>query len=272
MHGLYLEDLYVQPAHRGAGLGRALLARLAAVCAERGLGRLEWSVLDWNAPSIGFYRALGAVAMDEWTVFRLDGDALAALGRTGLSAATRTGQRGASEPSGSTPIDHEPGAFVDQQHERREHQDADGQAEHDLARRPDQRVDDRQEQELGDQRGRARPVPPGQEAKGDRPERHHHEQEEPGLAEHRADPDGRRPGPRDQRRREHRRGERLHADQDPGRAHRGRRCTARRRPRDGMRPVLVLSASHGSRIGRGRPVHRRISAGLRVGGGPQDTH
>jgi GNAT superfamily N-acetyltransferase len=81
VHGLYLEDLYVQPAHRGAGLGRALLARLAAVCAERGLARLEWSVLDWNAPSIGFYRALGAVGMDEWTVFRLDGDALAALGR-----------------------------------------------------------------------------------------------------------------------------------------------------------------------------------------------
>ena len=81
VHGLYLEDLYVQPAHRGAGLGRALLARLAAVCAERGLARLEWWVLDWNAPSIGFYRRLGAVAMDEWTVFRLDGDALAALGR-----------------------------------------------------------------------------------------------------------------------------------------------------------------------------------------------
>ena len=81
VHGLYLEDLYVQPAHRGAGLGRALLARLAAVCSERGLGRLEWWVLDWNAPSIGFYRALGAVEMDEWTVFRLDGDALAALGR-----------------------------------------------------------------------------------------------------------------------------------------------------------------------------------------------
>ena len=81
VHGLYLEDLYVQPAHRGAGLGRALLARLAAVCAERGLARLEWWVQDWNAPSIGFYRALGAVAMDEWTVFRLDGDALAALAR-----------------------------------------------------------------------------------------------------------------------------------------------------------------------------------------------
>jgi GNAT superfamily N-acetyltransferase len=82
VHGLYLEDLYVQPVHRGAGLGRALLARLAAVCGERGLARLEWSVLDWNEPSIGFYRALGAVAMDEWTVFRLDGEPLAALGRT----------------------------------------------------------------------------------------------------------------------------------------------------------------------------------------------
>lgn len=80
VHGLYLEDLYVQPAHRGSGIGRALLARLAAVCAERGLARLEWAVLDWNAPSIGFYRSLGAVEMDEWTVFRLDGAALAALG------------------------------------------------------------------------------------------------------------------------------------------------------------------------------------------------
>jgi GNAT superfamily N-acetyltransferase len=81
VHGLYLEDLYVQPAHRGSGIGRALLARLAAVCAERGLARLEWAVLDWNAPSIGFYRSLGAVEMDEWTVFRLDGAALAALGK-----------------------------------------------------------------------------------------------------------------------------------------------------------------------------------------------
>jgi GNAT superfamily N-acetyltransferase len=83
VHGLYLEDLYVQPAHRGAGIGRALLARLAAVCAERGLARLEWAVLDWNEPSIGFYRSLGAVAMDEWSVFRLDGAALARLGREG---------------------------------------------------------------------------------------------------------------------------------------------------------------------------------------------
>jgi GNAT superfamily N-acetyltransferase len=83
VHGLYLEDLYVQPAHRGAGIGRALLARLAGVCAERGLARLEWAVLDWNESSIGFYRALGAVLMDEWTVFRLDGAALAALAREG---------------------------------------------------------------------------------------------------------------------------------------------------------------------------------------------
>jgi len=81
VHGLYLEDLYVQPAHRGGGIGRALLARLAAVCAERGLARLEWAVLDWNTPSIGFYRTLGALPMDEWTVFRLDGAALETLGR-----------------------------------------------------------------------------------------------------------------------------------------------------------------------------------------------
>lgn len=81
VHGLYLEDLYVQPAHRGAGLGRALLAALAAECTSRGYARLEWSVLDWNAPSIAFYRALGAVPMDEWTTFRLDGAALAELSR-----------------------------------------------------------------------------------------------------------------------------------------------------------------------------------------------
>jgi GNAT superfamily N-acetyltransferase len=81
VHGVYLEDLYVQPAHRGSGIGRALLARLAAACVERGLARLEWAVLDWNTPSIGFYRTLGAVAMDEWTVFRLDGAALEKLGR-----------------------------------------------------------------------------------------------------------------------------------------------------------------------------------------------
>lgn len=78
-HGIYLEDLYVRPAHRGAGLGRALLADLAAECRRRGYARLEWWVLDWNAPAIGMYRALGAVPMNEWTVFRLSGPALSEL-------------------------------------------------------------------------------------------------------------------------------------------------------------------------------------------------
>jgi GNAT superfamily N-acetyltransferase len=80
VHGVYLEDLYVRPAHRGQGLGRALLAALAAVCTERGYARLEWSVLNWNEPSIAFYRSIGAVPMDEWTTFRLDGVALKTLG------------------------------------------------------------------------------------------------------------------------------------------------------------------------------------------------
>jgi GNAT superfamily N-acetyltransferase len=75
-HGIYLEDLYVRPEHRGSGLGGALLTELARECVQRGYARLEWSVLDWNAPSIGFYKSLGAVPMDEWTVFRLTGNAL----------------------------------------------------------------------------------------------------------------------------------------------------------------------------------------------------
>ena len=75
-HGIYLEDLFVQPQHRGNGLGKELLRTLAAVCVERGYSRLEWSVLDWNTPSIEFYKAAGAVPMDEWTVFRLTDDAL----------------------------------------------------------------------------------------------------------------------------------------------------------------------------------------------------
>jgi GNAT superfamily N-acetyltransferase len=79
VHGIYLEDLFVEPAHRGKGLGRALLVRLAQECVQRGYGRLEWAVLDWNEPSIGFYRTLGAISMDEWTIFRLDGAPLAAL-------------------------------------------------------------------------------------------------------------------------------------------------------------------------------------------------
>jgi GNAT superfamily N-acetyltransferase len=77
--GLYLEDLFVQPAHRGKGIGKALLARLAAVAVERGCGRMEWAVLDWNTPAIGFYRSLGARAMDEWTVYRLDGASIREL-------------------------------------------------------------------------------------------------------------------------------------------------------------------------------------------------
>jgi GNAT superfamily N-acetyltransferase len=78
-HGIYLEDLYVSPELRGHGYGRALLTELARICVERGYGRLEWSVLDWNEPAIGFYESLGAVAMDEWTVHRMTGPALHAL-------------------------------------------------------------------------------------------------------------------------------------------------------------------------------------------------
>jgi len=78
-HGIWLEDLYVDDAQRGRGYGSALIASLAAVCAARGYSRLEWTVLDWNAPSIAFYRSIGASPMDEWTTQRLTGDALAAL-------------------------------------------------------------------------------------------------------------------------------------------------------------------------------------------------
>ena len=77
--GLYLEDLFVRPAFRGRGVGRALLEHLARVAVARGCGRFEWSVLDWNEPAIGFYRALGARPMNEWTVMRVDGDALRTL-------------------------------------------------------------------------------------------------------------------------------------------------------------------------------------------------
>jgi GNAT superfamily N-acetyltransferase len=77
--GLYLEDLFVVPERRGLGLGRRLLAALAELAVERGCGRLEWSVLKWNAPAIGFYERLGAVPMEEWQVYRLTGDPLRAL-------------------------------------------------------------------------------------------------------------------------------------------------------------------------------------------------
>ena len=77
--GLYLEDLYVRPQARGRGYGRAFLARLAQLAVERGCGRMEWSVLDWNTPAIDFYKALGAKSMDEWTVYRMDESAIRRL-------------------------------------------------------------------------------------------------------------------------------------------------------------------------------------------------
>jgi len=88
-HGIWLEDLFVSPAHRGLGIGKALLAELAAQCTRRGYPRLEWWVLSWNAPSIAFYDSLEALPQDEWTVYRLDGDA---LGRVAASA-PRCGRR-----------------------------------------------------------------------------------------------------------------------------------------------------------------------------------
>ena len=78
--GIYLEDLFVRPELRGRGHGRALLAEVARLAVERGCGRVEWSVLDWNEPAIGFYRALGAAPQDEWTTFRLEGEALRRAG------------------------------------------------------------------------------------------------------------------------------------------------------------------------------------------------
>ena len=74
--GIYLEDLFVQPEYRGHGIGKGFMKTLAQLCAERGYERFQWWVLDWNEPSIEFYKSLGAVAMDEWTVFRLSGDSL----------------------------------------------------------------------------------------------------------------------------------------------------------------------------------------------------
>ena len=78
--GIYLEDLFVEPAQRGKGLGKALLAAVAKLAVERGCGRLEWAVLDWNAPAIGFYQSLGAKPMNDWTVMRVTGEALRKLG------------------------------------------------------------------------------------------------------------------------------------------------------------------------------------------------
>ena len=82
VHGIYLEDLYVRPESRGHGHGKALLRHLAATAVERGYARVEWSVLDWNEPSIDFYKNLGAAPMDEWSTFRLAGGALEAFGKS----------------------------------------------------------------------------------------------------------------------------------------------------------------------------------------------
>lgn len=81
-HGVYLEDLFVRESARGQGIGKALLARLAQIAIEKNCARVEWAVLDWNEPAIGFYRALGAAALDDWTTFRLTGDALARVAET----------------------------------------------------------------------------------------------------------------------------------------------------------------------------------------------
>lgn len=82
-HGLYLEDLFVEPEHRNLGIGRAFFRALAAEALAQGCPRMEWSVLDWNEPAIRFYRGIGAVGMDDWTVQRLTGDALQGLAETG---------------------------------------------------------------------------------------------------------------------------------------------------------------------------------------------
>lgn len=82
-HGIYLEDLFVRPSHRGRGVGKALLVNLARRCVENGWSRFEWSVLDWNAPSIAFYKSLGAGILDEWKICRVTGDALTSLAARG---------------------------------------------------------------------------------------------------------------------------------------------------------------------------------------------
>ncbi|WP_396134485.1 GNAT family N-acetyltransferase [Citricoccus sp. I39-566] len=97
-HGIWLEDLYVDPAVRGRGHGKALLLHLAALAARRGYARMEWTVLDWNEPSIGFYRALGAVALDDWTTQRLDGPALRAAATAAEAAVVHAADAGGPGP------------------------------------------------------------------------------------------------------------------------------------------------------------------------------
>jgi GNAT superfamily N-acetyltransferase len=103
--GLYLEDLFVKPEARGLGIGKALLARLAGIAVARGCGRMEWSVLTWNEPAIGFYRSLGAVPMDEWRVWRLTGEALGAVaaprpGAGAMAPGAVSGDNGDRTPDG----------------------------------------------------------------------------------------------------------------------------------------------------------------------------
>lgn len=89
--GLYLEDLFVKPDFRGKGIGRRLLSELAALAVARGCGRLEWSVLDWNAPALGFYRSVGAVPQTDWIIHRLTGESLQALARSAADPAREGG-------------------------------------------------------------------------------------------------------------------------------------------------------------------------------------
>ncbi|HEV7168103.1 MAG TPA: GNAT family N-acetyltransferase [Micrococcaceae bacterium] len=91
VHGIYLEDLYVRPSARGAGYGKALLRTLAGIAVEHGYARVEWSVLNWNEPSINFYRSLGAAPQDEWSTFRLTGDALSGFGAAAAAGSAVSG-------------------------------------------------------------------------------------------------------------------------------------------------------------------------------------
>ncbi len=85
-HGLYIEDIFVRPAYRGRGIGKALMARLARRCVEQGYARCEWAVLDWNAPSIAFYQSIGAQVLDQWKICRLSGEALNTFARQGAAS------------------------------------------------------------------------------------------------------------------------------------------------------------------------------------------
>ncbi|MGD0302625.1 MAG: GNAT family N-acetyltransferase [Bryobacteraceae bacterium] len=96
--GIYLEDLFVEPTHRGLGVGKALLAYVANLAVERGCGRYEWSVLNWNTPSINFYKSLGAVPLDDWTRYRLAGDALDRVAAQSAATPTATYNSDSASP------------------------------------------------------------------------------------------------------------------------------------------------------------------------------